>query len=420
MGLDGYGEFKPQGDPRWLKEATPAFARTCPFSPAAADEDRIAAEHLPDAPQQDGMIGRFEQAWIGHAQAGGFRERGSSGGLVSWVAAQLLESGAVDGVAHVVPDAAGGQLLRYRISRSSAALNAGAKSRYYPVELSEVLREIRALPGRYAVVGVPCFIKAVQLMRREEPVLAERIVATLGLVCGHMKSRQLTESYARQMDVRLAEVAAVDFRRKAPERPARWYVMHFGLAGGRSVERPWDQLAEGDWGAGFHQNPACSFCDDVLAETADIAFGDAWIAPHDQDCGGTNVVVARSPAMTQLLREGAARGELALSPVDAEVVRRTQAAGLRQRREGLACRLAWRHLSPRPRKRVAPGVPRQLGLRRRLLYRLRAAITWASRRGYRLARGARAAMALYLRLARVVGRLYHFVAYGPDRPGWRR
>jgi coenzyme F420-reducing hydrogenase beta subunit len=44
------------------------------------------------------------------------------------------------------------------------------------------------------------------------------------------------------------------------------------------------------WGAGFFQNSACNYCDDVVAETSDIAFGDAWVEPYSSDGRGTNVV----------------------------------------------------------------------------------------------------------------------------------
>ena len=60
--------------------------------------------------------------------------------------------------------------------------------------MSGVLEEIRTSPGRYAVVGIPCFIKAVHLARAADPILRERIVYTLGLVCGHMKSARFAES----------------------------------------------------------------------------------------------------------------------------------------------------------------------------------------------------------------------------------
>lgn len=410
MALDRFGELKPHGPPVWLRRGPAAFSRTCPFSPEAADESRLADALFGDAARADGQIGRFRAAYVGHVAEPGFRERGSSGGMVSWTANELLRTGMVDAVAHV-GSAEGGGLFRYRLSRTPDELAAGAKSRYYPVELSEVLQAIRRVPGRYAVVGVPCFVKAVQLLRREDPVMRERIVATLGLFCGHMKSTRLIESFAEQMGVPLADVCNVDFRLKNPQRPANWYTAHFALRDGRTVQRDWFHLAEGDWGSGFFQSEACNFCDDVVSETADIAFGDAWLEPYTSDGRGTNVVIIRSARLHALVAGAVEAGRLALAPVDADFVARTQAAGLRQRREGLGYRLTWhdaRRGGVRPVKRVRPdaGIP----WRRKLVYRTRAAISTWSRRLFALAKAANAPW-FYLGWARAALALYHALAY---------
>jgi coenzyme F420-reducing hydrogenase beta subunit len=63
--------------------------------------------------------------------------------MVSWTAAELMRRGLVDGVAHVAPTGDPARLFAYRISRTQADLAAGARSRYYPVELSQVLAEMR-------------------------------------------------------------------------------------------------------------------------------------------------------------------------------------------------------------------------------------------------------------------------------------
>ena len=422
MVLDRYGELKPHGAPAWLREGPAAFARTCPFSPAAADESQLAGALFADAAHADAQVGRWRAAYVGHVAQPGFRERGSSGGMVSWTASELLRTGAVDAVAHVAPDD-GERLFRYRLSRTPEALAAGAKSRYYPVEMSQVLQTIHREPGRYAVVGVPCFVKAVQLLRREDPVMRERIVATLGLFCGHMKSTRLIESFAAQMDVPLDQVRGVDFRLKDARRPANWYTAHFALRDGRTVQRDWFHLAEGDWGSGFFQNEACNFCDDVVSETADIAFGDAWLEPYASDGRGTNVVIVRSARLHALLARAIDDGRLALSPVDADFVARTQAAGLRQRREGLGYRLTWRRATffPGGRRDGVPPVKRvradaRIPWQRKLVYRARAAISTWSRRLFALSRAVRAPW-LYLGWARAALALYHALAYSRGRLG---
>ncbi len=411
MAWDSYGLRKPSGD---LGEATTVFARTCPFSPAARDEDAIAAERFPAAPAVDARIGRFEAAYVGHVAVAEFRANGSSGGLVSWVAAELLRTGAIDGVAHVMPtDGADGVFFRYGISRSAEDIARGARSRYFPVDLAEVLREIRETPGRYAIVGVPCFVKAVNLLRAEDSVIAERVTHLLGLFCGHMKSATFVDSFAWQLGAPPKQVRAVEYRRKDAGRPANWYTAQLTLADGEVRARDWWNLADGDWGAGFFQASACNWCDDVVAETADVAFGDAWVEPYASDGRGTNVAIVRSPALRDLLAAAVADGRLALDGVDADFIANTQAAGLRQRREGLAYRLTWARRGLTPRKRVAPSA-NGLRWRRKLIYRARFAISAGSHRLARMARRC-GAPKFYVAWARAALSVYQGLAYSR---GW--
>jgi coenzyme F420-reducing hydrogenase beta subunit len=412
MGWDHEGFLKPE-----VLTATPPeqFSHQCPFSPAAANEDSIAAERFAGAPHADARIGRFEAAYVGHAIDDPFRRNGSSGGLTNWVAAELLRTGAVDGVAHVVATAPStGRHFDYQISRSLDELSAGAKSRYYPVELSRVLREIRDTPGRYAIVGVPCFIKAIHLLRRTDPAIRERVTHTLGLFCGHQKSAAMIESFALQLGTELGRVRALDYRLKDETRPANWYRAHLELDDGSAAAGDWWHFADGDWGAGFFQNPACDWCDDVVGETADISFGDAWVEPYSSDGKGTNVVVVRTPELRDMLEQARVEGRLQLDPVDAEFIVRTQAAGLRHRRDGLAYRLTWGRRGLTPPKRVAPSAA--LPLRRKLVYRMRYQIARWSHRMFALARALRAPR-VYTLWARTALRLYQSLTWSQGRLG---
>src|SRR3546814_11737140 len=87
--------------------------------------------------------------------------------MVSWVAAELLRTGLVDGVAHVIaanPEEAQ-CFFRSQISRTAEAIRRGAKSRYYPNDLTAVIDQLRAVTGRYHVIGIPHFIQAITLLR---------------------------------------------------------------------------------------------------------------------------------------------------------------------------------------------------------------------------------------------------------------
>lgn len=418
MKFDANGQLKPFGPTLWYRKASESFTRTCPFSPGAMNEDQLASDLYPDAPLKDAATGRIEASYVGYVGEDDFRMQGSSGGMVTWVAMELMRQGLIDGVAHVVATndpQSEGRYFQYRISRSEEEIRAGAKSRYYPIEMSRILQTILEVPGRYAVVGIPCFIKAIHLLRRENPIWRDRIQFTLGLFCGHMKSARFIESFAWQMNVPPQQLKQIEFRQKDPNRPANWYQAKLTLINGQVVQRDWWHLADGDWGAGYFMNSACNFCDDVVGETADISFGDAWVEPYSSDGKGNNVVVVRSPLLAGLVRNGIASGRLQLQEVDATFVEQTQAAGFRQRREGLAYRLTWATDGVQPIKRVAPDADLPTKSRK-LIYRIRYLISKWSHRMFWLARVLQMPQ-LYIRWARWAAAVYHGLAYQRGKIG---
>ena len=411
MQWDKQGFLKPTGDAAWYSAKSASFTQLCPFSPAAKNEDFFAAHLYPGAAHRMATIGSYQKNYVGHVAEEDFRVQGSSGGMVTWVATELLRKGLIDGVAHVVAmdnPQEEGKYFSYRISRTENGIREGAKSRYYPIEMSRILKTIREVPGRYAVIGIPCFIKAINLLREEDTLFRERIKYTLGLFCGHMKSARFVESFAWQMDVPTQDIKKVEYRYKDANRPANWYNAALTLNDGSTVNRDWWHLNDGDWGAGYFMNSACNYCDDVVAETADVAFGDAWVEPYSSDGKGTNVVIVRSSLIQQLVDAAIEEKRLQLTEVDGKFVEQTQAAGFRQRREGLAYRLSWTKSGVQPRKRVAPDA--NIPTPRKRIYRMRYFISKWSNNTFAIARRVGKPQ-IYLQFARTATAVYHSLAY---------
>lgn len=339
-------------------------ARVCPFADGVPNEDDLAREVFGAEVQLDPHLGHQVATYAGWVTEADYRARGSSGGLVSWLLAELLQRGMIDRAVHVAPRAvteAGGPLFAFTVSSTIDEVRAGAKSRYYPVEMSGVIQQMLSQPGRYAVVGTPCFIKAIRLACRESATLRERVKFTVALVCGHLKSTAFAECFAWQCGIAPAELRAIDFRTKQPGRPASDYAITVeGERDGRrfAVTKPTSELFGSNWGHGFFKYKACDFCDDVLGETADIAIGDAWLPGYASDGRGTNVVVVRSKTLHSLLDHAAQAGRLHLNPLPIGKIVESQAGGFRHRRAGLAYRLHLEDVAGRwrPKKRVRPSV----------------------------------------------------------------
>jgi coenzyme F420-reducing hydrogenase beta subunit len=256
--------------------------------------------------------------------------------------------------------------------------------------MTAALSFIRDHPGRYAITGVPCFIKAIRLLCRQESVFAERIRFCMGMFCGHFKSAAYAESLAWQMGIPPDDLLSLDFRGKIPGKPANVKGIF-----ARSKPNPEQtvgpaitrELFGGGYNLGFFQYKACDYCDDVVAETADVAIGDAWLPEFIQDEKGTSIVIVRNREIGALIEAGIAEGRLALQPISAKKVIESQLGGFKHRREGLAYRL---ELSDqrgewRPQKRVQAG-SKGLSRKRKEIYRLRIAMREKSHAAFRAAR----------------------------------
>lgn len=356
MVIDSTGRYQATVEQRELSSDL-SLAHVCPFSDYAPSESIIAAEMYAKSCKSDSNIGYYGDLYAGHVAEGDFREAGSSGGFGTWIGHELLRRKIVDYVVSVKSVARDGEaLFKYTISADSAAVRNTAKSRYYPVELSEVLAAIRKQPGRYAVVGLPCFIKAVRQLQRTDAMFASRIQFCIGLICGHQKSLAFAENLAWQCGIEPGNLKSIDFRTKLRDRRADSYGITVS-DGNREVVIAMSNLAGSDWGAGAFKYKACDFCDDVFAETADFVVGDAWLPKYTCDYRGTSLLVVRNAQLRDLISDARREGRLALDDLSLQEVVRSQAGCLRHRKDAISYRLQSESQKGNwiPKKRRAPS-----------------------------------------------------------------
>jgi coenzyme F420 hydrogenase subunit beta len=369
-----------------------AASAVCPFSSLSPDETAVGNALF----AQEGGTFDPKTGWVNLMAAGGLtdpvqREASSSGGLTTWVLGRLLDTGLVDGVIHLgsAQGGQGGAMFSYAISRSRQDLLPKSKSKYYASTIAEVLKAVRGDGLRYAFVGVPCFVTATRHIAAADPVYGEQLAFFIGLVCGHMKSTRFAELMAWQVGVPPQDLACVDFRLKERDRKSSEY--RFAAQSRQSGawhSAPTRSLYGADWGQAFFQPKACDFCDDIFAESADIALGDAWLPQYEANWLGTNVLVSRRRELDEMLRQGVEAKEIQLEPLSMEATCATQGGNFRHRRDGLALRLhdAAKRGQETPPKRVAPSA--SVNMFRRRIIRLRERTAAASHLAFQRARTA--------------------------------
>ena len=268
-------------------------------------------QRAPAPLREDGF--RFDTMWgnaatLAHAWAADpeVRHRGATGGVLTALAIHLLDSGAVDFIAHVRMRADRPTRSEATVSRDRDEVLAAAGSRYGPAAPLVDLLGLLDLGQRFAFVGKPCDIGALANLARVDERVDRLVVSRLAMVCGGASELALTARLLAGWGVSEEEVRLCRYRGHGNPGPTR-VETHDGRAFECSYNDIWAD--EANWKLQFR----CKVCPDAIGEQADIATSDVWPggAPSGED-EGFNGVLARTPRGEALLHTAVAAGALVL------------------------------------------------------------------------------------------------------------
>lgn len=332
MELDEYGEYSPVIDSPELIDAIndPSISSVCSMSDSSLNEDEISKELFGNIPgiKHDPILGYYKDLYAGYVVEGDYRKNGSSGGIATWILKELLEKKLIDGVIHVKQaNDNDGILYKYGISKTIKELCAGSKSRYYPVEFSQVLNKIKNKPGKYAIVGIPSLIMEIRLLAKHDKRINDKITYTLGLICGHQKSTKYAENLAWQCGIKPGDLRSINFRKEIAGAAASDYATEVvGLINSKetTVIKKQSELFGSCWAHGMFKSKFSDFSDDAMNETADISIGDAWLPEYTKDSLGTNLLIVRDKTISSILKSGIENGKIELDKVNIKTILRAE------------------------------------------------------------------------------------------------
>lgn len=345
------------------------IAAVCPGSEVAAPG---WGDHTPDADEL--LVGPAKQIWEGWAADPTMRWSGSSGAVVTALAAYALEKLGMALVVHTGMDPDQPWRNRTIISTDREALLANSGSRYTTSSPVEALRTIEESDRPCVFIGKPCDVAAVARLRQTRPALDRNLGLVLSFFCAGTPANAATTRLAADLGFPDPErITSVRYR-------GRGWPGNFTVTdqGGREASISYDQ----SWGqlASRQRQLRCQLCPDGLGELADVTGGDAW---HRKAEGtdGISMILARTERGREIV-EGAIRdGYLEATPSGYHET--VAAQGLVRRRRVVGIRIAALRtfLLPTPRfpgfrlaaasaqVRLAARVKEYLGMARRIVQR---------------------------------------------------
>ncbi len=265
--------------------------------------------------------GFFKRGILGYAKDLSLREASTSGGLVTAILEYMLDRGEINGA--LVTVSAKDPIWRGKpiIARSKEELRESVKSKYALTPTNILLSEIAKNEGKFAVVGLPCQIHGIVKAMQINPKLKEKIVLTIGLFCHaaieHDAFKVLWETLGEvtkrakrfisrvgkhpgtpHLELENGELYPVYFPNKKGYRPSSMELINI-------IYR-------------LYTPPRCMTCFDALAEFADIAVGDPWMAPPKKDINfydGWSFALVRSSRGEEVVKRAEQSGYIHIEKV---------------------------------------------------------------------------------------------------------
>ena len=285
------------------------------------------------------LIGRIKNQWTGHAADPLVRRAGASGGVLSAVLIFLLETGKVDAVIVAKQGVPSPEEAHWFIARSKADILACAQSVYVPVAMLDVLPAL--VPGeKYAITLVPEQSAALRVLQHAGHEQACQISHVLGPYTGTALEPAAIRALMRANGVPPGD-PVISLHWRAGEWPG---YLEIRTESGREIR---SKKVYYNFLIPFFITQASLQSMDFANEFADLAAGDAWSPKFEMLGQGHSVLVSRTSAMNEILKEMMDRGDLCLTGVAADDAAAMHGHMIDFKKRGGYLRNRWRSMTGR-------------------------------------------------------------------------
>jgi coenzyme F420 hydrogenase subunit beta len=304
--------------------------QVCPGYEINVDElNKQVFGKLPD----DYWAGNYIQAYLGYSPDKEIRQVSASGGIASALIIHAIETGLINGAYLLTPKSGTAfSLIPALVSDRRSVINA-AGSFYWPAPIGQCLRDILRSDGKFAFVGLPCEIAALRKGQGVYKKLKDKIAFTIGLFCGS-RPTMVGQSFAfTKYGIELDEVEKVKYRQ--PEWPGHLMVT---MKDGREIHVQKSNQLQG-FSSQLFCHPRCLFCQDAIADLADIATGDALRLDDFRSPAEKSILVARTEIGMQVVASARQAKKVILREVGIEKLVHSQHRPIMHKKLALWARL---------------------------------------------------------------------------------
>jgi len=247
---------------------------------------------------EDFLTGHYKDIKIGYSNNPKTRRDSSSGGLVPLILEHLFKTNKIECAYCVVPSQESPYESAGKVIYSTDEIQTIHGSVYHPVNFGKELDKLFGLNKKFAFVGIPCQVEALEKYKQINPAISEYLVLTIGIFCGGYNKFQAFEYYLKEFKIDWSNVNSISFRHghwpgdikissKAKNESS---IIPRTNGNTRSGVLRYTAAADG-----FYMLKRCRLCPDQVNDLADISLGDPHLKRFKtKENYGFSVIISRN------------------------------------------------------------------------------------------------------------------------------
>lgn len=265
----------------------------------------------------DNLAGHYLKCFTGYSNNYNIRFHSASGGMVSQFLIWLLEKEKIDGAVVTAFDKDSPLLVRSFIATTREEILSAKSSKYAPVTLNAVVKDIKTAPGKhFVIVGLPCHIAGFRKLAKIDKRFKEKVIGYFSLFCSSGRSFYLTEHVFKERNIDMSKLSYFAYRDNGCL--GNMVAKGEGISHEERFQDYYQPLRS------FFVPNRCTMCTDHYGELGDISFGDIHIDPYISDTVGINSLVVRNRLFLDWLLDAKSDGTITLDEIPVSLVNKGQ------------------------------------------------------------------------------------------------
>lgn len=330
-----YGEYRPKiAEDSCLGDKCSRCSKICPGLGVSLKKYSRNKSEVSEL-KENKYIGQYVNLYTGHSTDEDIRYHSASGGLVTGLLIYLIEKKIIAGAVVTRFSSKDNITPETFIARTKEELISARSSKYCPVSMQGIRKQIREAEGKYIIVGLPCHLHGFRKIEEIDKKFREHIFAYWGIYCSSGRTFRLTDYVFSRRNLPKEAVSYFAYR---DEGCLGSMVVKYSsdtnnvIGGDSSQDSPFalKNVYKESFGSyyctlrSFFIPRRCQFCIDHFAELSDMSFGDLHIKPYSEDKIGTSSIVARTEEMNNLLMKAQIDGVIKISDLPIDVLNASQ------------------------------------------------------------------------------------------------